>query len=70
MKADNMWPNTENYTTLTVLATSATTEENEDNKTDLYVPPLADVPFSVPHLYPTLYALAPSSPDFPYKSTH
>ena len=67
MKADNTWPNAENYTTLTAPATSAATEEMEDNKTDLYVPPPIDVPFSVSHLFPTLYATGPLITKFPIK---
>ena len=37
----------------------------EDNKTNSYVPPPVDVPFSVPHLYPTLYATGPLITEFP-----
>jgi hypothetical protein len=65
MKANNTWPNAETYVTLMAPATSAMTEENEDNKTNLYVPPPVDVPFSVSHLYPTLYATSPLITKFP-----
>jgi hypothetical protein len=59
MKADNTWPDAKIYITLTAPATSAMTEENEDNENDSYVPPPVDIPFSVSHLYPTLYATGP-----------
>ena len=58
------WP-LENYVTLTVPATSALEKENKDNKTDLYIPPPAEVPFSISHLYPTLYVIGPLITKFP-----
>ena len=65
MKADNTWPDAKTYTTLMVPATSALEEENKDNETNLYIPPPAEVPFSVSHLYPTLYVTSPPITKFP-----
>jgi hypothetical protein len=65
MKADNTWPDTETYATLMAPATSALEKENRDNETDLCIPPPAEVPFSVSHLYPTLYVTSPLITEFP-----
>ena len=65
MKADNTWPDAETYTTLTAPATSALEEEDKDNETDSYVAPPTEAPFSVSHLYPTLYATGPLITEFP-----
>ena len=65
MKADNTWLNAGTYITLTVLATSALEGENKDNETDSYIPPPTEVPFSISHLYPTLYVTGPLITEFP-----
>ena len=67
MKTENTWPDAENYVTLTALATSALEKKNKDNKTDSYVPPPAEVPFSISHLYPMLYVTGPLITEFPIK---
>ena len=54
MKANNTWPNTDTYVTLTAPATNAATENTQDNETDSYVSPPVDVPFNA-----TLYATGP-----------
>jgi hypothetical protein len=65
MKADNTLPDAETYITLIAPATSAMTEENEDNKTNSYMPPPVDIPFFISHLYPTFYVTSPLITKFP-----
>jgi hypothetical protein len=55
MTAGDTWPDAATYMLLTVPPVAAATQEHdEDNETDLYVPPTPEVPFTVPHIYTSL----------------
>jgi hypothetical protein len=64
MVATNSWPNPDTYMTLTA-PVAAAAQDAEDNKTDSYVPPAVEPPFTVPHLYAPLTLTGPLITEFP-----
>ena len=66
MRADNTWLDTETYVTLTASAL-VTMAAVEDNETNSYIPPPANIPFTISYLFPTLYATSPPITEFPIK---
>jgi hypothetical protein len=66
MTAADTWPDAATYVMLTAPPVAAATQGlDEDNETDLYLPPTPEVPFTVPHLYTSLSVTSPLITGFP-----
>jgi hypothetical protein len=74
MNETNPWLDPATYMTLTAPASSHSTTsvattmdkgKEEDNKTDSYIPPPPEIPFTVDHLHATLHAMGPLIAEFP-----
>ena len=66
MKDTNTWPDPATYVTLMTPAASTITKgEEQDDKTNLYVPSPPDIPFTMNQLYTTLHTMGPHITKFP-----
>ena len=66
MITTNSWPDPTTYVMLTALLVAAGAQgHDEDNETNSYVPPVTEVPFTIPHLYTSLSITSPLITRFP-----
>src|SRR5260221_336077 len=66
MKETNTWPDPSTYMMLTAPAAATTAKRiEEDNKTDLYISPPIETPFTINQLYAILHATGPLITEFP-----
>jgi hypothetical protein len=66
MTVSNTWPDPDTYVTLKAPPVAGAVQgHDEDNETDLYVPPAAEILFTMPHLFTSLSVTGPLLTEFP-----
>jgi hypothetical protein len=66
MTTADTWPDAATYVPLTAPPVAAAIQgHNEDNETDLYIPPTPEIPFTIPHIFSPLSVTGPLITGFP-----